>query len=280
MERAVSAAMSLAREAHLSAEHAVVVQNSNKLAVRILPCDVLARVAAVGQHVGALEIAVAQGLAARGAPVAPLDPRVERRVHERDGFAVTFWTYCEDRSPPGPSPASYAEALCRLHDGMRSLAVAGPHFTERITEAQQLVLNRHASPELAGPDRDLLADTLSEARGAVSGPSGADQLLHGEPHPGNVLNARSGPVFIDFETCCRGPVEFDVAHVPDEVAVRYPGLDQSLLSDCRRLVLAMVAAWRWDVRDEFPNGRRHGEAIVAILRKGPPWPALGALDAQ
>jgi hypothetical protein len=280
VERAVAAAMSLLREADLSAEHAVTVQNSNKLAVRILPCDLLARVAVVGQHVGALEIAVAQGLAARGAPVAPLDPRVERRVHERDGFAVTFWTYREDRSPPGPPPASYADALCRLHDGMRNLDVTAPHFTERIAEAQQLVLNRHASPELADPDRDLLADTLSEADSAIAGRSGADQLLHGEPHPGNVLNARSGPVFIDFETCCRGPVEFDVAHVPDEVAVRYPGLDHALLGDCRRLVLAMVAAWRWDARDEFPNGRRHGEAIVAILRKGPPWPTLETLDAQ
>lgn len=280
MERAVAAAMSLARKAGVFAEDAVIVQNSNKLAVRILPCDLLARVAVVGQHVGDLEIAVAQGLAARGAPVAPLDPRVERRVHERDGFAVTFWTYCEDQAPPGPSPASYADALYRLHADMRRLDATVPHFTERIGEAEQLVVNRHASPELADPDRDLLADTLSEAHSSIDGRSGADQLLHGEPHPGNVLNARSGPVFIDFETCCRGPVEFDVAHVPDEVAVCYPGLDRALLSDCRRLVLAMVAAWRWDARDEFPNRRRHGEAIVAILRMGPPWPTLGALNAQ
>ncbi len=280
LERAVAAAMSLARKAGLSAEDAVIVQNSNKLAVRILPCDLLARVAVVGQHVGDLEVGVAQGLAARGAPVAPLDPRVERRVHERDGFAVTFWTYCEDQAPPGPSPASYADALYRLHADMRRLDVTVPHFTERIAEAQQLVLNRHASPELADPDRDFLTEMLSETLSSIAGPSGSDQLLHGEPHPGNVLNARSGPVFIDFETCCRGPVEFDVAHVPDEVAVCYPGLDGALLSDCRRLVLAMVAAWRWDARDEFPNRRRHREAIVAILRKGPPWPTLGALTAQ
>lgn len=280
VERAVSAAMSLARKAGASAENAVIVQNSNKLAVRILPCDLLARVAVVGQHVGDLEIAVAQGLAARRAPVAALDPRLEQRVHERDGFAVTFWTYCEDQTPPGPSPASYAQALYRLHADMRRLDVMVPHLTERIAEAQHLVVNRALSPELAGSDRDLLADTLTEASRSIAGGGGADQLLHGEPHPGNVLNARSAPVFIDFETCCRGPVEFDVAHVPEEVAACYPGLDRTLLRDCRRLVLAMVAAWRWDASDEFPNGRRHGEAIVAILRKGPPWPTLGALNAH
>ena len=81
-----------------------------------------------------------------------------------------------------------------------------------------------------------------------------DQLLHGEPHPGNILSTSAGLLFIDFETCCRGPIEFDVAHVPDEVSEHYPGVDQVLLQECRRLVLAMVAAWRWDVRDEFPMG--------------------------
>lgn len=280
MERAVSAAMSLAREAGLSGEHAVVVQNSNKLAVRILPCDLLARVAVVGQHVETLEIAVAEGLAARDAPVALLDARVEWRVHERDGFAVTFWPYYGDVTPLAPSPAAYADALYRLHAGMRDLDVTTPHLTERMAEAERMVANRPASPALADSDRDLLAHTLRDAHRTIARRSGADQLLHGEPHPGNVLNARNGSIFIDLETCCHGPVEFDVAHVPDEVAIRYRDLDRVLLSECRRLVLAMVAAWRWDAHDEFPNGRRHGEAIVALLRAGPPWPALGALNAH
>jgi Ser/Thr protein kinase RdoA (MazF antagonist) len=204
---------------------------------------------------------------------------VAQSIHERDGFAVTFWTFCEDLAP-GPSPASYADALSRLHADMRQLDVKVPHFTERITEAEHLVGDRQESPELAEADRALLADTLREARTLIAHRSRVDQLLHGEPHPGNVLDGGSGPIFIDFETCCRGPVEFDVAHVPDEVATCYPGLDRALLSDCRRLVLAMVAAWRWDSRDEFPEGRQHGEAIVALLRKGPPWPTLGALNPR
>jgi hypothetical protein len=66
--------------------------------------------------------------------------------------------------------------------------------------------------------------------------------------------------------------------VPDEVSLLYPDIDQALLQQCRRLVLAMVAAWRSDVRDELPNGHRHGRDIVRLLRKGPPWPTLGALS--
>ena len=36
----------------------------------------------------------------------------------------------------------------------------------------------------------------------------------------------------------------------------------------------MVAAWRWDAGDQFPNGRRAGRELVSTLRKGPPWPTL------
>lgn len=108
----------------------------------------------------------------------------------------------------------------------------------------------------------------------------AEQLLHGEPHPGNVLNTKNGPVFIDLETCCRGPIEFDLAHVPEAVIEHYLAVDQALLSECRGLVLAMVAAWRWDKGDQFPNGRRWAHDLVSMLRKGPPWPSLGAMTRR
>ena len=51
----------------------------------------------------------------------------------------------------------------------------------------------------------------------------------------------AGCVFIDFETCCRGPVEFDLAHVPEAVTASYGHIDEELLLECRVLVLAMVA---------------------------------------
>jgi hypothetical protein len=95
-----------------------------------------------------------------------------------------------------------------------------------------------------------------------------------------LLSTRDGLLFIDFETCCRGPIEFDVAHVSEQVSARYPDVDQVLLAACRRLVLAMVAAWRWDIRDEFPDGHQHGRDILSLLRQGPPWPALGTLAAE
>jgi hypothetical protein len=275
--RAAAAASSLGRDLDLHVEDVVVVQNSNTLGLRLLPCDVFARTAVVGQEVAAFEVLVAQSLGAVSAPIASLDPRVEARVYERDGFAVTYWTHYDSATDTAP-PAEYADALYRMHVAMQSVEVEAPHFTERVAAAEALLTNRHDTPALLDADRSLLLDTLRGGRQAICGQVSADPLLHGEPHPGNLLSTRNGLLFIDFETCCRGPIEFDVAHVPEEVSGRYPGLDPMLLQECRRLVLAMVAAWRWDVRDEFPNGRRHGLNILDLLRNGPPWPALGALS--
>lgn len=280
VSRAMAAATSVAGALDLRVSDAVVIHNSNKLALRLLPCDVFARVALVGQEVAALELELAQRLADLASPVAVLEPRVEPRVYEDDGFAVTLWTYYKAVTPDQVSPAEYAVALHRLHAGMRSVEIATPHFMERAVEAVRLVANRDETPALAEADRHLLLSTLQDASQQIHSRGAAEQLLHGEPHPGNLLRAQDGPLFIDFETCCRGPIEFDVAHVPDEVSAHYPDVDQVLLEECRRLVLALVAAWRWDVRDEFPNGHQHGRDILTLLREGPPWPTLGALSAE
>lgn len=117
------------------------------------------------------------------------------------------------------------------------------------------------------PTGFFLAGTLDRVRRAAGESGRPEQLLHGEPHPGNLLSTRTGPLFIDFETCCRGPIEFDLAHAPDEVADHYPGIDHQLLRDCRTLMLAMITAWRWDRDDEFPNGHRLGVEWLSELRK-------------
>jgi hypothetical protein len=274
IQRALAAAMSTASALGLTADDAIVLHSSNRLAVRLLPCDVLARVAPTAHQVAQFEVELAQRLAGTGSPVAALEPRVEPRVYERDGFAVTLWTYYKPVTPPEVSPADYAAALERLHAGMRKLDVRTPHFTDRVAEAQQLVESNSLTPELAGADRELLINTLRSRRQAIGDRGAAEQLLHGEPHPGNVLRTKTGLQFIDLETCCRGPVEFDLAHVPEDVSERYADADEELLSDCRGLVLAMVAAWRWDPGDQFPNGQRAARLLIGALREGPPWPAL------
>ncbi|MEU6374941.1 aminoglycoside phosphotransferase family protein [Streptomyces sp. NPDC046909] len=265
--RAVTAAMSIASSLGLTAAEVIVLHDSNKLTLRLLPCDVLARVAPVDHQVARFELDLAQRLAASGCPVAAPEPRVDPLVHQRDGFDITLWTYYEPTGPQEVSPADYATALHRLHAGMRGLDVPTPHFTDRVKQAQHLLAHHERTPALTDADRALLADTLRDTRRVIGERGGAEQLLHGEPHPGNLLATKNGPLFIDFETCCRGPVEFDLAHAPEEVAEHCPSVDQDLLRTCRTLMLAMITTWRWDRDDHLPNGRRLAAEWLAQLRE-------------
>ena len=133
--RAVATAMSTASSLDLTVDDAILLQDSNRLTLRLLPSDVVARVAPVAHQAAQFEVELARRLAESGCPVAALEPRVEPRVYERDGFVVTLWTYYEPVTSQEVSPADYAHALERLHAGMRKLNVPAPHFTDRVDQA-------------------------------------------------------------------------------------------------------------------------------------------------
>ncbi len=273
----MGACRTVAAACGLRVEDAVVLNNSNRLAVHLRPCDVLARVAPRTRQIGAtFELEVARRLAGAGAPLATLDPRVEPRLYEEDDFAVTLWTHYEIVPPHDIAPDEYASALGRLHAGMRQVDLTGnwlPHFMDRVDEAQRLVDDPTNNPEIAGADRELLGTTLRTTRRTIGDRAGSEQLLHGEPHPGNVLRTRGGLLFVDLETCCRGPIEFDIAHAtttasgpPIEVGALYAGADQSLVRECWILMLAMVTAWRCEPGDDLPNGRAMAMDWIRQLR--------------
>jgi hypothetical protein len=275
--RAVAAGRAVAAQCALRVDDAVVLNDSNRLALHLRPADTLARVAPrVRQHGAEFEVEVARRLAATSAPLAALDPRVEPRVYEQDDFAVTLWTYHEPVPPPEIAPDEYASALERLHAGMREADLTGgwlPHFMDRVDEAQRLVDDPTNNPDIVGADRELLGTTLRAVGQRVTARSAPEQLLHGEPHPGNVVRTRHGLLFVDLETCCRGPVEFDIAHAsinaggpPIAVAARYAGADPSLVRDCWILMLAMVTAWRCEPGDDLPNGRAMAREWIRQLR--------------
>jgi len=79
-----------------------------------------------------------------------------------------------------------------------------------------------------------------------------------------LLRTKNGLLFIDLETCCRGPVEFDIAHglLPnegghmlstDDVLAHYSGASRKVIERCRILIWAMITTWRWCRDDELPN---------------------------
>lgn len=216
VRRASDAAQETAAALGLKVSDAIVLHNSDRIAVRLLPCDVLVRIAPESWREGMqFEAVVAERLADIGGPVGALDSRVERDVYIRDGFAMTFWTYYE---PVGHQqvqehlgmttslgPVDYASALAHLHADLRQIDLAAPHVMDRVTGWQQEVEDPEMTPELRDRDRDLLAGTLRSMSAAIRSEDSVEQLLHGEPHPGNVLDTREGPLWIDVGTLQRGP---------------------------------------------------------------------------
>ncbi|GAB3928773.1 aminoglycoside phosphotransferase [Kribbella albertanoniae] len=248
-------------KAIVSAEDAIVLNASNKVIVRLLPQEVVARVALADEHGFERELELSRRLSEAGYPVVP---PADLTVHEQDGISVSFWPYHEPQAPIPPD--EFAAALHRLHRGMREVDVPVPHFMDRVVEATYVLAHPALSPEAPEADREFLVTTLTKASQAVRTAGAPEQLLHGEPHPGNLLSTKDGPLFIDFETVCRGPVEFDIAHSPEEIAEHYPGIDRELLRQCRLLMLAIVIAWRWEIGDQLPDGRARGAEWTAQLR--------------
>jgi hypothetical protein len=256
LPRAVAAGVATASAAGHRVHEATVIHDSDRIAVRLMPAGVLARVAyEAHQADAAFEVGVALRLAEAGCPVGTLDPRVEPRVHLYDGFAVTLWTYHESLTSE-IAPQAYAEALLRLHAGMRRVGIVAPHFTDRVAAGRSLLGDRTRTPELGDADRELLSRTLQSMTAAIASRGPGEQLLHGEPHPGNLLNTRMGPLFVDLVTVVRGPVEFDIAHAPEGTSAHYPEANGDLLVECRILMLAMVITWRWNRDDQLPNRRQ------------------------
>jgi hypothetical protein len=276
---AVAAARSVAEDVGLRADDAIVLHNSNRIAVRLTPCDALARVGPPSYEAGlAFEVEVGRRIAETGAPVCEPDPRTEPRVHVSGGFAVTLWTYHEPLPPMDIAPAEYTDALARLHAGMREVDVESPHFTDRVGEAERLLAEHEQTPDLPDADRELLSRALRRLSGDVMGAGTAVQLLHGEPHLGNVLRTEHGLRFVDLETCCRGPVEFDIAHAllpnddrrtltVEELSEHYPGASRDAIERSFVLIWAMITTWRWRHDDELPNSAHWRVEGLAQLRR-------------
>jgi len=273
--QAMAAAISTASALDLEVDDAVVLSDSNRLVVHLTPCDIVARVTPMTHFASAeREVELVKRLGQTDSPVATLEARVGPRVFVRDGFKISMWTYFETMPFRALPPAEYAQALERLHAGLRRLDVTTPHVMDRVAALQRDVASPDVTPDLGDADRALLTNTLHDLRQSIVSRRASEQLLHGEPHPWNVLDTKNGPLFIDFENTARGPVEYDIAWLPNEVGERYPNADEDLVGECRGVVLAIIATHRLSRDDRHPSGRRSGLAFLDALRDGPPWPAL------
>ena len=277
---AVAACRAVAVAGGLRVDDAVVLNDSNRLAVHLTGCDVLARVTPLARRDAAqLEVDVARLLVETDAPVGLLDPRIEPRVHEprrlrrhavdlpRTRAAARHRARRVRRRPRADARRAAAGGPDRrtgcptspIGSTRRSAWSTTPPSNPAIGRRRP----RAASPGRCAPCRRAIAD-----RGAP------EQLLHGEPHPGNVLRTRDGLVFVDLETCCRRARR--ARHRPRDHRRRSarrwrsppttPGPTPPSSATCWILSLALATAWRCQPGDDLPNGAALARDWIRQLR--------------
>ena len=90
--------------------------------------------------------------------------------------------------------------------------------------------------------------------------------LHGSPHAANWLLSADGPLLLDFETACLGPVEWDLSALGDDVLACFADVDRDLIAILRRMRSVCVAAKCWVAPDRAPQLREAGLVHLKLLR--------------
>lgn len=122
-ERAVSAAVAVARGHGVEVREPIVLSDRSNLIVRLAPAPLVARVATSTADVRpggardwlARDVGTASHLAAAGANVVPPAGELPAGPHTQDGLSIAFWRFVEHDTSRPPSPSAAGEALRRLH---------------------------------------------------------------------------------------------------------------------------------------------------------------------
>lgn len=243
-------------------------QETNNVVVWLRPFDVVAKIGRWGHsHESlALEHAVAAHLAKAGAPIAKPLSGVAPMVDDATGFIVTLWQRI-DVEADRVEPTDAARTLRVLHEHLDRYDGPLPDVRSHVQLARRALDDGRAMAALPTPDRDTLRnaiDILTERLGAFDF---GGRVLHGEPHLGNLLASRDGPKWIDLEDVCMGPLEWDVAFLPERVHRMFE-IDPALMGIVRTLNSACVGTWCWvraDLPGMLPHARHHLERVKAAL---------------
>jgi Ser/Thr protein kinase RdoA (MazF antagonist) len=235
--------------------------------VWLRPHEVIAKVGTWSHSEEALrrEHAVATTLAATDTPIAPPVPDAGPIRDEHTGFLVTLWQRLEHDAAREPSPDDIAGALRRLHEGLSTYQGELPSFREGVRRARATLDDDRLMTALGNEDRSLLRRAFDHISAELEAFDYVERPLHGEPHLDNLLATANGPRWIDLEAVCFGPLEWDVAFLPEETASLFPEVDAVLLGLLRTLNSASVATWCW-ARADVGDMREHGEHHLEQVR--------------
>jgi Ser/Thr protein kinase RdoA (MazF antagonist) len=123
---------------------------------------------------------------------------------------------------------------------------------DKITSCETILADEAAAPSLAPADRFFLQNVYERLRGDLEGAGSMGQPIHGDSHVGNAIITDGGAVWMDLESVCIGPIEWDIGFLPPATWSEFEHANPTLiraLADARSLC---VATWCWAEFDRSP----------------------------
>jgi hypothetical protein len=269
---AIAVAIEVAQGLGLQVQKPVSLRSTNNVVVWLSPTQVVAKVGLGRNACLRTELQVALELSARGAPIVCPAQEVPAVVHSRRGLEVTFWQYHAQPLSADIAGTRVATALRRLHTALGrispGLRASLPSYLRELQLVRSLLTDPFGLPALPEADRCLLATVFDRLKVDLDelAPVESHVVLHGSPHSYNVLLVRDEPAFIDFETTCTGPMEWDLAHVDPEAEQSYGApVHARLIWVCRSMASVKTAAFCWADVDRG-DLREHAELHLAHVR--------------
>jgi Ser/Thr protein kinase RdoA (MazF antagonist) len=171
-----------------------------------------------------------------------------------------------DTEAAGPA---VGRSLAKLHKALDDCGVALPSFRSGLEHARGALFDDPSVAAADPDDREFLRAAFTDLFRQIDDHTFITHALHGEPHANNYLVTARGIRWIDFEDACRGPLEWDLAFLPQDGVAVFQDVDPDLLALLQTLNSARVVTWCW-VQDRFPEMRRYGQHHLAVVRKR--WP--------
>ncbi len=264
---AVSSALAAGRRFGLATDSAEVLHERSNVLVRMGP--VVARVPATTRLLRPdatawleRDVALSAYLTERGVRVVSPTADPPAGPHFAEGLPVTLWHWTPHDPDHRHGPDETAASLARVHAASRGypgeLPSRGPvgELLDTVARSGSLL---DGFADRIGAETERLAALL---------PSGPVQPLHGDAHPGNLIETADGPCWLDFEDTWRGPLEWDLAILArqggPEFLAAYPGeADEAVLATCTQLRSLFAVAWRFLLAHRFPH--RLDEARAAAV---------------
>lgn len=278
-ESAVATAAAAARDLGLDVTDATALYDAFSVVVHLKPSPVVARMPIVlPQHFSPAqqlarqqtELDAVAWLLEHGHPVVPPSPLVRREPVSRDGLSMTFWQYVEVAGEPdwAANAARSAEVHHALADYPGELTWLSP--VNNVIPQGLAALE--GQPDLLAPEDLERAQRewklLEPVVGTRAGwerefPNSSVQPIHGDAPAYNMIMIDGGALWADFEDVTVGPIEWDFALFPAEIATIY------------NEAAAKLGRQGMDERALAVMGAARNLQVIACLPLVPQFPALG-----